>query len=367
MLVLVEFLSPKILENIVSATLSALLAHPPYETSPEKTVVQMVVLPPHNPAARRRFGNPNGPYYPPPNNGGEAYHVHHGPPSSPRFLSQQSALLLLAGMGLGYLVATNVGNYPPSRDVGLDVIVKNLEQNPAESLQVDSREEATEISIGRSLLDDPETKSEAHLIACVNGAPLRRILVREHLGIAKATAEDFFARFLPRMSEKHIVLDIGANTGQFAVPLASLGHTVISFEPSQSTCDVLRKNLENANVANQVEVHCAPAAKIVETLLFHADPVSSASGLISREEAEVLKRSGRGSEVTMKTSVTVDLSVGDRDVFLLKTDTQGYEMSVLEGATQVLKKGNVKFLLIEFSYNLLNNAGTRHIDLINYI
>ena len=240
--------------------------------------------------------------------------------------------------------------------------------NPAESLQVDSREEATEISIGRSLLDDPETKSEAHLIACVNGAPLRRILVREHLGIAKATAEDFFAGFLPRMSEKHIVLDIGANTGQFAVPLASLGHTVISFEPSQSTCDVLRKNLENANVANRVEVHCAPAAKLVETLLFHADPVSSArNGLISREEAEVLKRSGRGSEVTMKTSVTVDLSVGDRDVFLLKTDTQGYEMSVLEGATQVLKKGNVKFLLIEFSYILLNKAGTSHIDLINYV
>ena len=91
----------------------------------------MVVLPPRNAAARRRFGNPNGPYYPPPNNGGEAHHGHHGPPSSPRLLSQQSALLLLAGMGLGYLVATNVGNYAPSRDVGLDVIVKNLEQRRA--------------------------------------------------------------------------------------------------------------------------------------------------------------------------------------------------------------------------------------------
>ena len=91
----------------------------------------MVFLPPRNDAARRRFGKPNGPYYPPTNNGGEAYHGHHGPPPSPRLLSQQSALLLLAGMGLGYLVATNVGNYAPSRDVGLDVIVKNLEQRRA--------------------------------------------------------------------------------------------------------------------------------------------------------------------------------------------------------------------------------------------
>ena len=69
----------------------------------------------------------------------------------------------------------------------------------------------------------------------------------------------------------------------------------------------------------------------------------------------------------MMTSVSVDSSVGDQDVFLLKTDTQGYKMSVLEGATQVLKKGYVRFLLIKFSYSLLNKAGTSPIDLINYV
>jgi hypothetical protein len=94
---------------------------------------------------------------------------------------------------------------------------------------------------------------------------------------------------------------------------------------------------------------------------------SARNGQISPEEVEVLKKSGRGSEVAVKKSETVDSSVGDRDVFLLKTDTQGYEMSVLEGATQVLKNGKVKFLLIEFSYFLLNKAGTSPIDLINYV
>ncbi|KAL3779505.1 hypothetical protein ACHAW5_010634 [Stephanodiscus triporus] len=95
----------------------------------------MVVLHPRN-AARRRFGNPNGPYYPPPNHGDEAHHGHHGPPpslssSSSRLLSQQSALLLLVGMCLGYLVAINVGDYPPA-NVGLDVIIKNLEKGRRE-------------------------------------------------------------------------------------------------------------------------------------------------------------------------------------------------------------------------------------------
>ena len=42
-------------------------------------------------------------------------------------LNQQSILLLLVGMGLGYFVAIGLGSYP-NTNVGLDVIVKKLEQ-----------------------------------------------------------------------------------------------------------------------------------------------------------------------------------------------------------------------------------------------
>ncbi len=41
--------------------------------------------------------------------------------------SQQTILLLLAGMGLGYLVTINMGNSPTNNANNLDVIVKNLE------------------------------------------------------------------------------------------------------------------------------------------------------------------------------------------------------------------------------------------------
>ncbi len=90
----------------------------------------MVLLPRH---ARRRL-NPYGSAGEPgaSSHGG---HIiagsHNGPLSSPssssRIVNQQSILLLLAGMGLGYLVAISLGGYP-NTNVSLDAIVKKLEQ-----------------------------------------------------------------------------------------------------------------------------------------------------------------------------------------------------------------------------------------------
>jgi len=91
----------------------------------------MVVLPRRR--GNSRYGGnehyPDGPYsYPPArhpnNNGGESYHGH----SSSRVCNQQSILLLLVGIGLGYLVAMNVSTPGGSGGVGLDVIVKNIER-----------------------------------------------------------------------------------------------------------------------------------------------------------------------------------------------------------------------------------------------
>ena len=128
-------------------------------------------------------------------------------------------------------------------------------------------------------------------------------------------------------------------------------------------------NIDEANATDRVELHCAPADREVASVYFRQDPQFSArSEQITPEKADELKTAGRGGEVTTKQSETIDSAVRDRsEVFLLKTDTQGYEMSVLEGATRILKEGNVKFLLIEFSYFLLNKAGTSPTDLIDYV
>ncbi len=65
---------------------------------------------------------------------------------------------------------------------------------------------------------------------------------------------------------------------------------------------------------------------------------------------------------------TVDDVVDEGDhVFLIKTDTQGYELGVLRGAKKLLSTGKVTFLLVEFSFFLMKQSKTDPFELLNFI
>lgn len=71
--------------------------------------------------------------------------------------------------------------------------------------------------------------------------------------------------------------------------------------------------------------------------------------------------------IEIQTKRVDDLVDSSQELFLFKTDTQGFEMDVLQGARRVLSGNQVLFLLVEFSYGLLNRAGTDPIALLNLI
>ena len=106
----------------------------------------MVVLPRH---ARRRganpYGNPHHSSYspsPPIHHGGHGNGTYH--PPSPRF-SQQSIILILAGMGLGYMITINMGSSSNqlAANGNLDAIVKNLEKQRAAAAAASSQKFGT--------------------------------------------------------------------------------------------------------------------------------------------------------------------------------------------------------------------------------
>jgi len=70
--------------------------------------------------------------------------------------------------------------------------------------------------------------------------------------------------------------------------------------------------------------------------------------------------------VKIPVSMVDDLVPSGEDILLLKTDTQGYELSVLKGAVQLLAR-RVHFLMVEFSYGLMGASGTDPIELLHFI
>jgi len=141
----------------------------------------MVVLPRHRRRFGNPYGNPNSPYHPssPGNASNDGYHGHHTPPPSSRLLSQHAILLLLAGMGLGYLVTANIGR-AAQNEIGLDAIVKNLEErraakNAAASLSSTFGDENSGLSSPMNMMHNSHREATALLRGEVGGGSIHTL------------------------------------------------------------------------------------------------------------------------------------------------------------------------------------------------
>jgi FkbM family methyltransferase len=140
-----------------------------------------------------------------------------------------------------------------------------------------------------------------------------------------------------------VVLDIGANIGQFAQKLRTAGYTgkIVSFEASSSAHSVLLKKASrdsNWIVAPQVALGDRNG-----TVMFNIAGNSASSSalpmLASHLKADPKSRYVGTESVTLRTLDVVAqdfLSLSDR-VFL-KLDVQGSEYAVLQGAERMLER-----------------------------
>jgi FkbM family methyltransferase len=146
------------------------------------------------------------------------------------------------------------------------------------------------------------------------------------------------------MHQIDLILDVGANTGQFALSLRTqMGYRgrIISFEPMAAAHEELVKA---ANGDTLWEV--APRAAIGSrpgTVTLHVAGNSLSSSLLPMLEmhAAAAPESRYVREETVPV-VTLDAVVADRlrggERTFLKIDTQGFEAEVLRGAIQVLAR-----------------------------
>lgn len=154
--------------------------------------------------------------------------------------------------------------------------------------------------------------------------------------------------------ERPVVFDVGANNGEFTklVQSALPGAAVWAFEPSRVAFETLERSV------GEGDVHCfrlgLGRAAGPATLYNYSDRPGSAHGSTL---APVFSRVHGAEGVAPEeiAIVTLDEFCDDNDlseIHFLKVDTEGSELSVLEGGRRMITSGNVH--IVQFEFNEMN-------------
>jgi len=131
-------------------------------------------------------------------------------------------------------------------------------------------------------------------------------------------------------------VDIGSHVGKYAVRASRMYRQVIAFEPNPKTCRILRANIALNKVKN-VKVHQVALSNKTGTATFYEGKRPSSSGL-DQPVKEYLK----GTIVKVRTETLDKLETRPS---LIKIDTEGHELPVLEGSLKTLKACHPKLVV----------------------
>jgi FkbM family methyltransferase len=184
---------------------------------------------------------------------------------------------------------------------------------------------------------------------------IKRWLRRAGLEVSKyARFRQFDERLIALMEAQRVglVLDVGANTGQYALILRALGFRgrIVSFEPLEAPHRELAENAQHDRLW-EVAPRCALGERsgVLRIQVSRNSLSSSALEILPAHlEAEPESAVVSATEVNMQ---TLDAAAGpfvrQDDRIFLKVDVQGMEEKVLAGAQQVL--GRTVGLQVELS------------------
>ena len=139
-----------------------------------------------------------------------------------------------------------------------------------------------------------------------------------------------------------LVLDVGANVGQFAKSLREVGYKdrIISFEPLIDAHHILSKAARGPR-GWEVHERCA-IGDINGTIQINVSTNSVSSSVLPmlKEHSDAAPESAftRSEETPIHTLDSVSAPyMAPRNSTLIKIDTQGFEWQVLDGASQTIK------------------------------
>ena len=177
----------------------------------------------------------------------------------------------------------------------------------------------------------------------------------------------FLKRFLEHLDRNaHTTyLDIGANIGLTAIPVAAAGHAVIAFEPVPENFDHLSRNALRNGVAGRMTIHNKALLDVKGIATFELSP-SNHGDHRYRTGVAIDGMGENGWSITEVIVDTLDGAVGGvSGSFAVKMDTQGSEPLVIAGGADVLSRTTM--ILCEFSPYQMRRMGTDATLLIDFL
>ena len=156
-----------------------------------------------------------------------------------------------------------------------------------------------------------------------------------------------------------VVLDIGANVGQFAEYIRSQGYDgrIISFEPVKGTYEKLKQKIKKGQ--KWMAVNAGLGQDEMESIINVTE--SSVYSSLLYPHQDLIDFAGNAIRISAREKVAIHtldsqypIYVQEKDSAFLKIDTQGFEKQVLLGGTKSLD--TIKGVQVELSLNPLYNG-----------
>jgi FkbM family methyltransferase len=147
------------------------------------------------------------------------------------------------------------------------------------------------------------------------------------------------------LDERDIFFDVGANSGSYSVLASKVkGCKVHAFEPNRSAFKRLQKNVAINDIDHLVTAENVALGSEAKNVLFttHLDTVNHVT------------INANCDQVTSVNQVCLD-SFAELFPSVIKIDVEGYELSVLEGATALLNSDVLQCVILE-----INGSGLRY-------
>ena len=176
--------------------------------------------------------------------------------------------------------------------------------------------------------------------------------------------EDFTSDLVLKfLRDDTLFIDVGAHYGYYTL-LAGTKYPkceIISFEPVPENCEILRRNIK-LNQLENVEVYNLALSNKNETRKFNITEVSACCGFDENPITRI-------SRVVDVQAVTLDslINKAPKVPVIIKVDTEGHEICVLEGMDEILRNAADIKLIVEFNPKCLRSAGCNPSDLLKKI